>query len=57
VSDQGEEKLRRGVYVVRRFEQSPRVCAYGCPGLCLQKCIDAGECVKFLNDDDATGFR
>lgn len=44
MSDHGEAKLRAGAGV-RRFEQSPRVCVYGCPGLCLTKCIQAGECV------------
>jgi hypothetical protein len=47
LSDHGEQKVRAGVYAIRRFEQSPRVCHYGCPGLCLTKCVQAGECIVF----------
>jgi len=47
MSDDGEAKARK------RFGQSPRVCTYGCPGLCTPKCVAAGECIVFESDTPA----
>lgn len=45
MSDHGEVKAR--ALVPARFQPITwrRGCVYGCPGLCLTKCVQAGSCI------------